>query len=101
VQEGERQPALSALLERLEEELRLAIEHEKATGAEPLLPVKECTVELGITWTVEADGKIRFWVLDFTGKATRENAQTITLKLESSEDSVMFVEPSEDPWPRD
>lgn len=77
--DGERQLALSTVLEGLKAELKTTVDREK--GTDPLLQVTECSVELGITWSVEGSGEIKFWVLDFTGKATRENSQTVTVKV--------------------
>ena len=73
---------LSLMLRQLNAELQATVAAEHSAGQKPLLKVKECTVELGITWTIEGDAEVKFWVLDFTGKATRENAQTITVTLE-------------------
>lgn len=78
--DGEEQPSLTTVLLELKKALRETIEHAKEE--EKLLKVKECTVELGITWTIEGSGEVKFWVLDFTGKGTRENAQTMTVTLE-------------------
>ncbi|HEY3959235.1 MAG TPA: trypco2 family protein [Solirubrobacteraceae bacterium] len=79
--DGEHDFGLATLLERLKRELTQAATHDRASGGTQL-KVKECTVELGLTWTLEGDGDVKFWVLDFTGKATRENAQTIKVTLE-------------------
>jgi Trypsin-co-occurring domain 2 len=78
---GEQQPTLSRMLQELTEQLRATMVDEQAAGVKPLLKVKACTVELAITWTIEGDGDVKFWVLDLTGKASRENAQTITVTL--------------------
>lgn len=82
VQDGEPQMRLSNMLLQLNRELQATMAAEQSAGDKPLLKVKECTVELGITWTIEGDADVKFWVLDFTGKATRENAQTITVTLD-------------------
>ena len=88
--EAEHRPELSTLLEGLKKALNETITHERADGSKALLKVKGCTVELGITWTYELDADVKFWVLDFTGKASREDAQMITVTLEPIETMEMF-----------
>jgi hypothetical protein len=82
MRDGQQQLRLSKLLRELNTELQQTVADEQKAGQTPLLKVKECTAELDITWSLEGDGEVKFWVLDLTGKASRESAQKITVTLE-------------------
>ena len=45
------------------------------------LVLKNCTVQLGISWDAKADGGIQFWVLKLGGGVSRTETETITVVL--------------------
>jgi hypothetical protein len=53
-------------------------------AAEPqdaVMRFSECEVELGVVASVDANGKVRIWVVEAGAGATYENSQKITLKF--------------------
>ena len=76
---------LAYLLEQLADELRAAKNAAKRDGKEDILQVKECSLELGMTWEVTANAGVKFWVFEIGGDASKSNTQTITIALEPVE----------------
>jgi hypothetical protein len=82
---------LRDVLEQLGDELREAQAAALNDDKPDLMKVKDCTVELGLTWEAKGDAGVEFWVFKLGGEVSRGNTQTITLTLEPIGDVVSFV----------
>jgi hypothetical protein len=71
---------LEALGNEIAETQRRAAE-KAATGAPGVLQVKECSVQLGVTWQIGGNGKVDFKVLQLGGSVDKANTETITVTL--------------------
>jgi hypothetical protein len=79
-EDGKKFP-LADLVEQLGDEIREA--QRRAQAKTPhLLKLKECTAELGVQWTLDADGGVEFWVVELGGEVTKENTHTVSVTLE-------------------
>ncbi len=79
---------LKDVLVQLGAEIRQA-QYEAANDHQPdLLKIKECTVELGVTWEAKGSAGVEFWVVKLGGDVTRGNTQTITLTLEPIDEII-------------
>jgi hypothetical protein len=77
---------LVEIIQALSRELREAerIAREKiatASNDAPVLQLRDCSIELGITWELEADAGVSFYVFKLGGHANKSNTQTITLNM--------------------
>ena len=77
---------LKDVLVQLGEEIREAQWEAAHDGKEDLLRIKECQVELAVTWEVKGSGGVEFWVVKLGGELNRSNTQTITITLEPTEE---------------
>jgi hypothetical protein len=66
----------------LGDELRRAHDAAARDPAPDLLKLKDCSIELGITWARKGGGGLEFWVIKLDGEVSKENTQTITVNLE-------------------
>jgi DNA helicase IV len=74
---------LSSLLLQLADELRELREAGRRNQNDDVLEVTEASVELGLTWTIEGNAGVKFWVVDLAGASSRERSTTITVTLKS------------------
>jgi hypothetical protein len=72
---------LAYLLEQVADEFRGLKGAAADDGKDDVLVAETCTLELGITWTMEGDLGIKFWVLDVGASVTRQNAQKVTVEM--------------------
>jgi hypothetical protein len=82
---------LADLIKVLGQELREAQRRAKKDDQPDLLKLKECSVELGVTWEKKADGSIEFWVIKLGGGVSKENTQTLSVTLEPLGTTVVAV----------
>lgn len=82
---------LRDVLEQLGDELREAQAAALKDSKPDLMKVKECTVELGLTWEAKGSAGVEFWVFELGGELSRANSQTVTLTLEPIGDIVAFA----------
>ena len=54
-----------------------------------MLKLKDCSVELGVSWDRKADGGIQFWVIKLGGGVDKTNTQTIRVTLEPTGSAVL------------
>jgi len=73
---------LADLIGALGRELREAQRRATSDGEPEVLRLKDCTVEMGVTWEKTAEGGVDFWVVKLGAGATKENTQTMTVSLE-------------------
>jgi hypothetical protein len=72
---------VSALSDQLREAQRRA-----GPGQGPdALRLKECTVQLGMSWDAKAEGGVQFWVVKLGGGVSKGETETITLVLSPGE----------------
>ncbi len=72
---------VSYLLQQIAQEFRALKAAAVEDGKPDILVAKTCTLELALTWTLEGEAKLKFWVLELGGGVSRETAQTITVKM--------------------
>jgi len=82
---------LKDVLVQLGEEIREAAASAARDGKHDLMKIKDCTVELGLTWEAKGDAGVEFWVVKLGGSVTRTSTQTITLTLEPIEPIIAFL----------
>lgn len=70
---------LGDLVLRTANELREA--QAKANKDDPVLQFTGCEIELAVTATAEAGGGIKFWLVDASVKASRENVSTVKINF--------------------
>jgi Trypsin-co-occurring domain 2 len=78
---NEEQYPLADLIEALGAQLREAEMRAKAAG-DPLLRLKECTVEMAVDWRRDGQGGIEFWVIKLGGQISKQTSQTLTVTLD-------------------
>ncbi len=72
--------SLSQIVKSTGDELRLIHADEPAADA-AVMKFTECEIELSVLAKVEADGKVKFWVVEAGGGASYENSSKVTLKF--------------------
>jgi hypothetical protein len=72
--------SLSEIVKSTADELRL-IHKDEPTADAAVMKFTECEIELSVLAKVEADGKVKFWVVEAGGGASYENASKVTLKF--------------------
>ena len=90
--DDEQRYPLADLIHELGAQLREAQRRASADGLPGILRLRECTVEMGVTWTKTGSGGIEFWVVKLGGDVSKENTQTITLTLEPAGDDELVLE---------
>jgi Trypsin-co-occurring domain 2 len=82
---------LVQLIGALGEQLREAQREAKEDDKPDLLKLKECTIELGITWEKKGEAGLEFWVVKLGGGLTKTDTQTISVTMEplSTDDVVL------------
>ncbi len=80
---------LADLIGALGRELREAQRRAALDDTLDLLRLRECTVEMGVTWEKTAEGGVDFWVVKLGGGVTKENIQTMTVSLEPLGEAVL------------
>jgi hypothetical protein len=83
---------LRDVLEQLGDEIREAQAVALKDGKPDLMKIKDCSVELGLTWEAKGTAGVEFWVFKLGGEASRSNTQTITLTLEPIGDVAVFLD---------
>ena len=63
-------------------ELREAERRARADETPDLLKLKECTVELGISWEKKGEAGIEFYVVKLGGGVDKTNTETLSVTLE-------------------
>src|SRR5262245_58125676 len=72
---------LVEIIRALGEELR---EAERTAPDDHIVDLKDCSVQLGITWERSTEGKLSFYVFKLGADTSRANSQTITVNLSPS-----------------
>jgi hypothetical protein len=78
---------LAELIRALSKELREA--ERTASRDDPILQLKDCSIELGITWERSAEGGLTFYVFKLGGQANKGNSQTITVNLQPAREILV------------
>lgn len=73
---------LADLIKALGGELREAQRRATTDDQPDMLQLKECTVELAVTWNKKGEAGLEFWVVKLGGEVSRENTQTISVTME-------------------
>jgi hypothetical protein len=73
---------LADLLTSLAEELRDAQRRAREDEEPDMLKLKECTVELGISWDKRGEAGIEFYVFKLGGGLDKTNTETLSVTLE-------------------
>jgi hypothetical protein len=73
---------LSTMLEQLADELRAVQLRGRGDDKQDIVRVKECTLEVGLTWELEGTAGVKFLVFELGGSYTKANSQTLTVTLE-------------------
>jgi hypothetical protein len=84
---------LADLISALGDELREAQRRARDDSQEDILKLKECSIEMGLSWEKKADGSIKFWIIELGGGVTKANTQTVALTLEPLGDVVVRAFP--------
>jgi Trypsin-co-occurring domain 2 len=74
--------SLSVLLGQLADELRAAKLRGQQDDQEDIVRVKECSLEVGLTWEAEGTAGVKFWVFELGGSVSRATTQTLSVTLE-------------------
>jgi hypothetical protein len=76
-------PALRVayLLQELADEFRGLRAAAIDDGKPDVLTATKCTLELGLTWTVEGSAGVKFWVLELGAGAKRVSSQKVTIEM--------------------
>jgi hypothetical protein len=70
------------MVAELADQLREAQRRAGPADAPGALLLKECTVQLAMSWDKKAEGGVQFWVVKLGGSISKTNTETITLVLE-------------------
>ena len=73
---------LRDVLEQLGDEIREAQAVAVKDGKPEVIRLRDCSVELGLTWEAKGTAGVEFWVFKLGGEQSRSNTQTITLNLD-------------------
>ena len=73
---------LADVLANVAEELVRADEMARSRGR-AVMQFEECEVELAVTVEVEAEGGFKVWVVNLSGKAKREEANSLRVKMKA------------------
>lgn len=79
--ERENEYPLADLIQAVGAELREAQRRADQAAQPDLLKLKECTVELGVTWDKKADGGIDIKVFKLGGGVGKQDTQTISITM--------------------
>jgi hypothetical protein len=82
---------LADMITALGMQLREAQQRHDDSGQGGLLKLKECTIELGVSWDKKADGGIDFWVIKLGGGVDKTNTQTVSVTLEPTGDATVAL----------
>lgn len=74
---------LRDVLEQLGDEIREAQAAALKDGKPDVIRVRDCSIELGLTWEAKGTAGVEFWVFKLGGEQSRSNTQTITLNLDA------------------
>jgi hypothetical protein len=80
---------LADLIGALGRELREAQRRATLDDEAEILRLRDCTIEMGVTWEKKADGGVDFWVVKLGAGVTKENTQTMTVSLEPVGETVV------------
>jgi Trypsin-co-occurring domain 2 len=70
------------MVSALSDQLREAQRRAGPPDGPGALLLKECTVQLGMSWDKKADGGVQFWVVKLGGGLNKSETETITVVLE-------------------
>ena len=73
---------LRDVLEQLGDEIREAQATALKDGKPEVIRLRDCSIELGLTWEAKGTAGVEFWVYKLGGEQSRTNTQTITLNLD-------------------
>lgn len=73
---------LRDVLEQLGDEIREAQAAALRDGKPDVIRLRDCSIELGLTWDAKGAAGVEFWVFKLGGELSRSNTQTITLNLD-------------------
>jgi hypothetical protein len=85
----EREYPLADLIKALGMELREAQRRAKSDDQGDLLKLKECSVELGVTWEKNAEGGIDIKVFKLGGGIGKQDTETLSVTLEPLHSDVV------------
>jgi hypothetical protein len=86
---------LADLIKALGRDLREAQRRAKEDDQPDILKLKECSVELGVTWEKKGEAGIEFWVIKLGGEVSKQNVETLTVTLEPLSDEAVVMELTE------
>jgi hypothetical protein len=72
---------VSYLLRRIAQDFLAVKAAAIGDGKEDVLVAKTCTLEVALSWTVEANGGLKFWVLELGADLKRETGQKLTIEM--------------------
>jgi Trypsin-co-occurring domain 2 len=90
--DGANKVELVDLITALGDQIREAQKRALAKSDKPLLKLKDCSIQLGLTWDKKANGELNVWVLKLGGEVTKENTETITINLEPIDANIPLAE---------
>ncbi len=73
---------IADVIGQLGDEIREAMRRHQARGETDLLDLKECSIELGLTWDKKGSGEIDFKIFKLGGEVDKSNTETITITLQ-------------------
>ena len=73
---------LRDVLQQLEDEIREARAAALKDGKPEVIRLRDCSIELGLTWQAKGTAGVEFWVFKLGAEQSRSNTQTITLNLD-------------------
>jgi hypothetical protein len=82
--------SLSDLIQSTADELRTIRSHPPAPG-QAVMRFSACEIEVAAVASADADGKVKFWVIEAGADVKYENSQTVTLKFEATGDFVQAL----------
>jgi len=90
--DAEREFPLADIIQLLGGQLRESMRRHEASDEDDLLALKECTVELGLTWDKKGEAGIDFKVVKLGGGLDKTNTQTISVTLQPASQGVTVDE---------
>lgn len=77
---------IAALGRDLREAQRRAAEDDRAD----LLKLKECSIEVGVTWERKGEAGLELWVVKLGGGVDKTNTQTISITMEPVDPNIVI-----------
>ena len=90
--DSDRMFPLADLIDAIGAELRESQRRARVDDEADMLRLKECSVELGITWEKKGDAGIDVKVFKLGGGIGKQDTQTISVTLEPFEGDIVVLE---------